>query len=206
MSSKSLNIFGYTLLEIIFAISIFTLATTMVAAYIITSYKTNRFANEQNDAIEHARKGIETMVEEIREASAAENGDYPIALADYQIFSFYSDIDVDQETEKVRYFLDGTDLKKGVIEPAGLPATYPAENENVIILSKYVRNDTDPIFYYYNANWPTDTENNPLDNPASPNEVKIIQLHLEINLNPSIAPEPFILESYTQVRNLKDNL
>lgn len=206
MWNKKYNVLGYTLLEIIFAISIFVLATTIVTTYIISGYKTNRFANEQNDAIEHAQRGIETMVKEVREASPAENGDYPLAEADTQSFAFYSDIDLDQETEKVRYFLDDSNLKKGVIEPTGFPATYPSENENVTILSQYVRNDTNPIFYYYNEDWPSDTVNNPLSTPASPNEVKLIRLYLEININPAIAPAPFILESYVQVRNLKDNL
>jgi len=200
------NKIGYTLLEIIFAISIFTLAITMVTTYVISGYKVNRFAEEQNEAMEHARKGIETMVEEVREAAPAENGDFPIAQADDQSFIFYSDIDVDQETEKVRYSLDGTDLKKGVTQPSGFPATYLSENEVTTVLSMYVRNDTDPIFYYYDSSWAGIDTNDHLTTPVSPNNVGVIRLNLEININPIIAPQPFILESFVQVRNLKENL
>lgn len=178
----------------------------MVSAYIVTGYKTSRFAEEQNESIEHARKGIETMIEEIREASPAENGDFAIAEADEQNFVFYSDIDVDQQTEKVRYFLEGSDLKKGVTQPTGFPVTYPTENEVITILSMYVRNDTDPIFYFYDATWAGTDTNDYLTTPASPNQVNIIRLNLEININPAIAPNPFILESYVNVRNLKENL
>ncbi|RJR31036.1 prepilin-type N-terminal cleavage/methylation domain-containing protein [Candidatus Parcubacteria bacterium] len=206
MSNKKSNNRGYTLAEVIVAISIFSVAITVVSSYIIMGYKTNRFAEEQNDAIEHARNGIETMVKEIREAGTGKNGDYPIVQALDQSFSFYSDIDLDEETEKVRYYLDDTNLKKSITEPSGFPAEYLTENETVNILSRYVRNDTLPIFYYYNKDWPNDTVNNPLSTPASPNDVKIIRLNLEININPAIAPEPFILQSYTQVRNLKENL
>jgi hypothetical protein len=59
-------------------------------------------------AIDEARKGIETMVKEIRMAKEGENGAYPIEYAGDKEFIFYSDIDGDGRVERVRYFLAQT--------------------------------------------------------------------------------------------------
>lgn len=197
---------GVTVLEIVIVISLFILSVFVVMSFLIQTYQANRFTDEQNEAINQAKKGINTMLKEIREALPADNGDYPIHNAQNQSFTFYGDIDIDGAVEKVRYFLDGTDLKRGMIEPSGLPVTYNPADEQLSIVSKYVRNGASPIFYYYNGNWPGDSVNNPLPTPADTDQIKLIRLYLKINYNPMLAPDDFILETNVQIRNLKNNL
>jgi len=194
------------LLEAVVVISIFTTASVVVTSVIIQGLRVNSFANEQNEALNNARRGVEFMIKEIREASTSENGSFPISAADAQELIFYSDLDIDQETERIRYFLDGTDLKKGVIEPVGVPGTYPSGNEVISILSEYVRNGADPIFYYYNEDWPADQVSNPLTQPVEVDDIKFVKTYLKINIDPTKAPNPAELESSTTIRNLKDNL
>ncbi|PIS05599.1 MAG: hypothetical protein COT81_00350 [Candidatus Buchananbacteria bacterium CG10_big_fil_rev_8_21_14_0_10_42_9] len=201
-----LNHKGVTLLEAVVVISIFTTASVVVTSVIIQGLRVNSFANEQNEALNNARRGVEFMIKEIREASTSENGSFPISAADAQELIFYSDLDIDQETERIRYFLDGTDLKKGVIEPVGVPGTYPSGNEVISILSEYVRNGADPIFYYYNEDWPADQVSNPLTQPVEVDDIKFVKTYLKINIDPTKAPNPAELESSTTIRNLKDNL
>jgi type II secretory pathway pseudopilin PulG len=197
---------GFTLLETIIVLGIFIFVSSVVMTFIVLDLKAHRFALEQNEAIRHAQKGIQLMVKEIREASTGDNGDYPINSADDQTFIFYGDIDQDEAVERVRYFLDGTELKKGIIEPSGWPIEYSLADEVVKTISKYVRNGDEPIFYYYNGDWPGDTINNPMTTPADVDQIKLIKMHLKINFNPQIAPDDFELETYAQIRNLKDNL
>lgn len=198
---------GFTLVELLVVIGIFTMITTIVAEYIFRSYEVNRFSLEMSDAVEYAKKGLEIMVKEIREASYGDNGDYPIAQANSQSITFYSDIDSDSAAEKVRYFLNGTNLIKGVTEPTpGLPVQYLSVNEATSTISQYIRNNTDPIFYFYNGNYPTDTTNNPLPIPVNVNSVRLMRLFLRININPAKAPGDFNLEEFVNLRNLKDNL
>ena len=194
------------MLEAVVVISIFTTASVVVTSVIIQGLRVNSFANEQNEALNNARRGVEFMIKEIREASTSENGSFPISAADAQELIFYSDLDIDQETERIRYFLDGTDLKKGVIEPVGVPGTYPSGNEVISILSEYVRNGADPIFYYYNEDWPADQVSNPLTQPVEVDDIKFVKTYLKINIDPTKAPNPAELESSTTIRNLKDNL
>jgi len=96
---------GFTLLESIITIFIFILAFGAAVGFVIWIYRFQSFTWEQSIAIEEARRGIETMVKEIREATYGENGAFPIEKADDKEFIFYSDIDGDSNVERVRYFL-----------------------------------------------------------------------------------------------------
>ena len=205
MAKKSHNQSGLSLLEIVVTLGIFSMAIVGVSTFITQSYKANLLANEQAEAIENARTGTDIMVKEIREASPAENGAYPIEVANDQNLIFYSDIDSDELIEKVRYYLDGTNLIKAVTDPSGFPPEYinPAQET---IISRYVQNGTEPLFYYYNADYPIDTVNNPLITPAAVNNIRLVRTYLKINVDISRAPDNFILISNSQIRNLKDNL
>lgn len=153
--------------------------------------------------IDQANRGISTLVREIRNIRAADNAAYPLERAQDQEMIFYSDTDYDGETEKIRYTLTGTQFVKGVINPVGFPATYPSANEIVKVLADNVVNGTNPIFYYYNGDWPDDTVNNPLPSPTRLSETKLMKVRLEISKDNQ---NPYILESYVQIRNLKQNL
>jgi len=96
---------GFTFIETIVVITIFTLLIGAIFGFIIILYRTQSYAWEQSVAIDEARRGIEIMVKEIREARSGDDGSYPIEKAGDKEFIFYSDIDNDETTEKVRYFL-----------------------------------------------------------------------------------------------------
>jgi len=197
---------GFTLYELVIAISLFTVISGVTTYFIIQLFRANRFADEQNTAIIEAKNGVDTMLKEIREAASAESGDYPIDTADDQSFTFYGDIDLDDVVEKVQYSLSGSDLIKGVIEPSGSPPVYDPSDETTTIISQYIRNGAVPIFTYYNGNWPSDVINNPLSTPADAYSIKLINIFLAVNYNPFIAPGDFTLETNVQIRNLKTNL
>ncbi len=197
---------AFSLLETIFTAAIFSLLAISVGSFVINSYRTSRFAEEQREAIGSARRGIDTMVQEIKSARPGEDGSYPIQTADDFSFTFFGDIDGDSKVEKVRYWLEGTNLKKGVIKPSGTPLSYPSNTETIKILSPYVRNGATPIFRYYNSDYPGDLVNNPLPTPTRLLQTKLMQVTLQINVDVDKAPNSFILESQTQLRNLKTNL
>ena len=196
---------GFTLIETIVLIFVFSLAMGAITTFIYYAYRISDYDFQQSQAIRNARNGIETMVEEIREAQAGDDGSYILEKADDQEFIFYSDIDEDSYTERVRYFLEDSVFKKEVTKPTGSPPVY-TDTEDPIILSSYVRNDDTPIFTYYNGDWPGDEINNPLPTPTRLIETKLMHVYLKINVDPNRAPVHFELESNAQIRNLKDNL
>ena len=191
---------GFTLIETMVVIAVFTLAIGAVSGFIVYNYRTQDYTMRQSIAIDEARKGVETMVREIREARPGDDGSYAIESAQDFEFIFYSDIDKDDATERVRYFIDGADFKRGVIEPQGLPVQYLPENEKITILSQYVRN-TPPIFRYFDG-----FGQEILELPARLQDTKLMRVHLVVNVNPDRQPQDFELESSAQIRNLKTNL
>jgi prepilin-type N-terminal cleavage/methylation domain-containing protein len=331
MKKRIINIKkGFTLVESLVAVAIFALAMGAVVAFVLISYRTYGYTWQQSVAVNEARRGIEIMVKEIREAKTGDNGSYPIEVAQDKEFIFYSDIDGDGLTERVRYFLGTTNsgsqekecvtfsdggscsvsfddflsgtlesaelevslegdfgwaqehadiyvdgvflgdricrtgchdclgawegntvfdvtsqasdgnlqvladanfrvnnicswinpshsmkakfklswteeltlgesiFKKGVISPVGDPAQYPEDQEEVTILSSYVRNSP-PIFKYY------DGEGNRIEYyPSRLIDTKLIKVFLVINIDPNRAPSDFELESSVQLRNLKE--
>lgn len=107
---------GLTLVETIMAIAIFTLALGALFSSVLILYRTYDYTWQQSVAIDEARRGIETMVKEIRTARFGEDGSYPIEKAEDKELIFYSDIDNDGKTERVRYFLgavgSGSEVKE----------------------------------------------------------------------------------------------
>lgn len=96
---------SFTIVETIVAIFIFSLILVSLFGGIFFLYRTHGYEWQQSMAVFEARRGIEKMVKEIREARNGENGAYPIEYAGDKEFIFYSDVDNDGKTEMVRYFL-----------------------------------------------------------------------------------------------------
>ncbi|MBI4708842.1 MAG: prepilin-type N-terminal cleavage/methylation domain-containing protein [Candidatus Portnoybacteria bacterium] len=198
---------GFSLIELMIVMFIFVLGISVLFSLVVYSYRGHAYVFQQATAINEARRGVETMVKEIREAKTGEDGSYAIDQAGDFEFVFYSDIDSDDSVERIRYFLDGSDFKKGVVEPSGDPPEYVLAGETFSVLSYYVRNGiTTPVFSYYNGDWPQDTVNNPLPTLTRLTDTKLMHVFLKINVDPARPPDNFELESDTQIRNLKTNL
>lgn len=192
---------GITLIETIVTVAIIFVVLGAISGSVITLYRTHKYTLEQSQAITEARRGVETMVKEIREAVPGDDGAYVIELAQDYEFIFYSDIDKDEAAERVRYFIDDTDFKKGVINPsAGWPVSYPLGNEEISILSRYIRNQP-PVFHYFNGDGDEITEL-----PARLKDTKLMRVYLVINVDPAQPPQNYELSSDIQIRNLKTNL
>lgn len=192
---------GFTLLETLVVLSISTALIFLGADFMIGGYKSNLFGREQDMAIQNARKVNKILVNELREAIQSERGDYILDLTENDQISFYSDVDKDNNVEKIRYFLDGTVLKRGIINPAGDPVQYLPANENITNVAEFLNNQSEPIFTYY------DTNNNLIADPTTnKTSVRLIHISLKINVTPAIAPNDYYVEMDSQLRNLKDNL
>ncbi len=199
---------GMTMLEVLVSMSIFVVASFIIYSFVAQGYRLQRFSFESERAIATTQRGLEIMVKEIREATNSAIGAYPIISGYASALSFYADFDRDHMIERVRYFLDGTTLKKGIIEPTGNPIEYVPSSEIITTLSEYVRNaeTATPLFTYYDGNWPGDTVNNPLPVPANVKKIRLIHILIRVNIIPNQAPSDFELQSDVQIRNLKDNL
>ena len=146
------------------------------------------------------------IVRDIRSMGPSENGSYPLITADDQNIEFYSDYDRDGIVEKVRYSIEGQNLIKAIVEPSGSPAVYDEATERTRIVTGNVKNDSLALFTYFNKDWPQDTTTNPLSTEQRIADTRIIRLTLSINANANRPNQIYHLQSYVNIRSLKDNL
>ncbi len=186
---------GYTLIEIMVVISIMTIIVYIASDFLIAGYKANVFNYEQDTAIQNARRATEIISKELRGANNSAQGDYPISVFEEDDLVFYSDIDDDQEFEKVRYFLDNNTIYKVVTNPG------PAFDYNMpsatTTVAQYIHNQEDPLFSYYDGNY------NETDRV---NEIRLIGIQVTVNVTPSRMPNDYTVITEVNLRNLKDNL
>jgi len=196
---------GFTIVEMMITVTIVSIIFVLASSFVIDGLNTQRFVSQQNDAIVEARKALKVITSELREAVAADTGAYPLELIDEQEIIFFSDIDSDDFTERVHYFLDGTLLQRGIVEPTGDPLTYQPASEVITTLASYVVNDTAPLFTYFNEDYPDDQVTNPLSAPIDQTEVRMIGVFVSTNVDPTRVPETHDLSLFIQLRNLKEN-
>ncbi len=193
---------GFTLAEVLVAITILGLVSVALFWIISKGYSINRRETDQIVAQGIARSTLEKMTPEIRELNDAETGSYAIASATASSFIFYADTDNNGLTEKIRYFVDGTHLKRGSIVPAGSPLAYNAGAEQIKTVAKHLANSN--VFTYYNAAY-TGSQS-ALSTPVDVSKVRLVGITLSIDVLGGTQPDPFILTDRIQLRNLKDNL
>jgi type II secretory pathway pseudopilin PulG len=188
---------GFSLIETMLVLFLSVIIVFMFAEYLSKSFRSIKFVEEFGNAVDNASKGAKMMNKILREATTPSTGVFPLISAGENELIFYSNNDDDTDIERIRFFLEGTILKQGVIQPTGDPAVYTA-TETITTISQYVQN-TDmtsplPIFTYF------DLENN---ETPSINAIKRIHTHLEINETPERAPKNFTIDINIQLRNLK---
>ena len=196
-------------METLVAIFLFLLVGGMATTFVLYNYRLQTFNTEQTEAITEARRGIRQLSQELREALQSETGAYPLVAGEARNFSviFYSDVDRDEVTERIRYWLDGATLYRETINPTNPPVQYRPQDAQQSIAANFVANDADkPVFTYYNSDYPGDQISNPLQQPVDVTQVALIHILLEINVKPETAPKDFTIETDVQLRNLKINL
>lgn len=197
-----------TLAEMLVAIGIFSMGMAGFTMLFAKTWTINHFILEEGETSFKASRQVQEIVNDLRKVRQPDNGEYPVRSCDDFNLVVFLDIDGDNVTEKVHYFLDLDDdkLRRGITNPSGTPPVYPSGDQEVTVLTDYVVNgDDDPIFYYYNHDYPADTVNNPLVAPvADVEDVRLIKVHLWINIDPVKAPENVNIESFAELRNLND--
>jgi len=191
---------GLTLIEAVVIIAITLMITQALITTIIYFYRTNANVVAQSYAVNYARRGMDFLVRDIREAGYGDEGSFPIVSIAPTEFTFYSDIDRDDYSERIHYYLAGGTLYKGVTNPTGTPLSYGALDEEVTVISEHVRNDEEgvSIFKYYDSEGAEITGTNV-------SEVAFVTVTLIVNVNPDRQPEEFTLRSSAALRNLKVN-
>ncbi|MFZ1654261.1 MAG: type II secretion system protein [Candidatus Moraniibacteriota bacterium] len=207
MSLFQKHLKGMTLVEMLVAIFIMGIGTIGFTLLFSSSWKTNKFILETGVTAVQVNRASSDIINNLRKVRQADNGDYPIESGDDFDIQVYLDIDNDGVTERVHYWLDTANdqLMRGVREPsAATPPTYASGDGTTSIIANYIVNEAaQPVFYYYNENYPGDTVNNPIATPIAIEDVRLVRVLLRMNIDPIKAPNNINVESFVDLRNLE---
>ncbi len=197
---------GMTIVEMMVAITILVLAMGGFTMLFIRSLQMNAFTIEEGTTSLATSRTVDAITSDLRRVRQGDNGGFPIVSASAFDLKVYVNIDNDPATERVHYFIAGDLLKRGVTNPvAGTPVTYPAADDTVTTIATYVVNTgSEPLFSYYNKNYPGDITNNPLSGTISVGDVRLIRVWVRMNIDPIKAPNNINIESFAELRNLND--
>lgn len=193
---------GFTLLEILIAISIVAvfLGVVVYFGFDITGF--NSFITENIISQNELQLTLNSLVTEIRSMGPSSIGGYPLETATSSSLIFYSDIDQDGLFERVRYFLTGATLMKGVIKPAGSPLAYNLTDEKTTEAVHYVISDPSSIFKYYG--FESVVGDPPLSFPINPALVRSIRAELTTDRDIQSQPGAVTFSVFATIRNLRN--
>lgn len=186
-----------TIIEAVVWIGVFVSAMLALTTSVSYFYRTSNYTIQQATATASAQHGIDLMVRTIRETSYASNGAYPVISLAANDFKFYADVDSDPGIERMHYYLSGSQLFKGVIEPTGDPYVYTSP-EATSTVSDYVQNinKSTALFTYYDKNGVQITDYSKIA------DVRFVAANLLIDVDTLKTPIPINLRSTAAMRNL----
>ncbi len=203
MNNKQYNK-GITLIELIIVVSIISMFTIVMATFQADIFNLGFGFQSNLSAQFQAERMLKNTASEIRSAESSSSGAYPVAVANESTFTFFSDADGDGLKEKIRYFLEGTLFKRGIIVPEGAYHVYSDEDEEIVTLLEDVRNTN--IFTFYDENYNGVSSTTALTFPVNISDIRLVQIILEVDNNVSTGPGAMVITTEAMMRNLKDNL
>ena len=194
---------GFTLIEILIATAIASASLALVTYFTVDLSRSGIFLGDRLETERELEMALRALVSEGRSIGPGENGAYPIVTANGTTFTFFSDVDGDGTFEQVRYFLEGTILKKGVTEPTATePITYPAGNEVVREIVHSIVPGT--LFAYYPSGYPLETGQ--LPNPIDVASIRLVSVTATTDKDTSRPPLPTTLSINITIRNLRGEI
>lgn len=197
---------GFTLVETLMALTIFLLGMAATILVFSKTIKNKAYALEMGKSSFVVSRSVGDLIGHLRRARQSDAGAYPIVSANDNDLVVYSDYDKDGITERLHIYLSGSRVYMGVRKPSTtLPKTYASGDATTVQLADHIVNTSDdPMFSFYNRNYPEDTVNNPVSTPADVSQIRLIKIFLKINIDPNNAPDNIQQQSFVELRNLND--
>jgi len=204
--NKSKILHAFTLVETLVALAIFTIGIQATMLVFAKTMKNKAYVLEMGKSSTVVSRSVSDLIGYLRRVRQSDSGAYPIVSADDNDLVVYSDYNKDGKTERLHIYLTGGKIYLGIRNPSTtFPKTYAAGDGTTVEIAKQIVNtSSDPMFSYYNKNYPADVINNPVSVPADVSQVRLVKIFLMINIDPNRAPDNIHQESFVELRNLND--
>lgn len=189
---------------VVIAISVILLLGTNVLFVTVISTPRQQFLSANN--VDQARKVLTSFTNEIRNAAAGNDGSYQLSTASDTQVVFFSNFGASgTKINRIRYYISGTTLYKGVVVPTGSPLAYNLGTEVVTAVQANLANGGTPVFYYYDDSY--DGTTNPLIQPVNLTQVKFVKINLIVKRQSTETDAgTFVIDGGAAIRSLKTNL
>lgn len=199
------NSFGFTLIETVVAIGLFTIIGGGSILLIGSMVSTNRQLGTVAADADQARQVIFRIMKELRNSESSNTGAYSIAQANPQELIFYSNIDGGSDIERIRYYLSNNNLYRGVVKPTGTPYTYNLGSESSVKLLSDLATGSQPLFYYFPGSF-TGTEP-ALIAPINITQIRYLRMDILLkNKAGATGTNVYSISGGATIRSLKSNL
>ena len=201
------NYSGMSLIEMLIAISIFTIGMVGFTQLFVYSWRQDAYTLEMGQTSMAVSQGLNKMVGYLREVRQGDDGSYPVISANDNDLIVFGDYDEDGITERLHFYYNNGTILMGIRKPTtGFPKTYASGDASTQTIASGIVNDANtPVFAYYDSSYPEDSVNNPIDTPATVPDVRLIRIDLHMNIDPNRAPDNIQLKSFVEIRNLNDH-
>jgi prepilin-type N-terminal cleavage/methylation domain-containing protein len=193
---------GVTLVEILVVTGIGLLLMLGIYQFAANTLQYRNEFGGRLQLLDDVRQIMRPMASVIRQAQDSSVGDYAIEEAASTTLTVYSDIIDNPYRERVRYFVEEAELKRGVLTPSGQPLVYDEADEEIEVLMRNISNVT---FLYYGEEYRGTTS--ALIHPFPVSDVRMVEVIITIDDDPNREPNPLgEVSMFVQLRNLKNNL
>lgn len=198
---------GFTLIETLTTIVVYGFIMIATADLLRIMYSNSATNPASLNQVDQSRAVATSFVNELRDAQYGNDGSYPLSEASSTEIIFFTPYGSQASTTilRIRYYLSGTTLYKGVTVPSGSPLSYSAGSEVVSAVATNVENGSTPVFTYYSGDY--GGTSSPLSQPVNVNDVTYAQIDL-ISLLGEVrgATTTFTTMTGAAIRGIKTNL
>jgi hypothetical protein len=195
---------GVTIVEILTVVGVLLIVSLAVGVFQKDVIVLNSVMRGGLEAEREALKVVKVMANEIRRAVPGADGSYPLVSVSSTTMTFFSDVDNDPAVEKVRYYVSGGKLYKGVTNATTTPPYYTGQPETSYPMIDYLLDPSASIFAFFDSNYDGTTA--PLASPIPVDRVRLVKVSIVIDRNAYHAPKAIQVETQVSIRNLKTNL
>ncbi len=199
---------GFTLVELLVAMAIFTIFGTVVVRISESFMSTSVNAQQRMDNIGNAQGIMDRLTSEIRAAVSCACGGStasPIASADANDITFYANLGGSTGPTEVQFTLSGTTLKE-VDTPADSGGTAPnwtftGPPKTIMVSTDVVNDATNPLFTYFDQSG-TQITTTPLNPGSSPSSTAIESVGINLAVQGTIAGSSVSLADRVHLLNV----
>lgn len=199
---------GFTLVELLVAMSIFTIFATIVVGISQSFMTTSMNSQQRMNNIGNAQGIMDRLTSEIRAAVSCACGGAtasPIASADGNDLTFYASLGGSTGPTKVQFTLTGTTLTEvdTPADPGGTAPvwTFTGTPKTIMVSSDVVNTTSNPLFTYFQQSG-TQITTTPLSPGSSPSSNTVESVGINLDVQGSVAGSSVSLADRVHLLNV----